>query len=110
MCNSSISVRDVFALPGQGAPGAWSEAWDTFQQQLGEEVKGIKTAAMSDLAATIGELLDVPIPGIFLTSWRKANVFQGLLAESKKTLEAVFNLELTEHTINSQHRPHIEIA
>jgi hypothetical protein len=110
MLNSSVSVRDVFALPEQGPPDNPSESWSAFQERVTKEIKGIKTAAMPDLAAKIGELLDVPIPGIFLTSWRKANVLQDVLAESKKTPEAVLNVELGEHTINSQHRPHIEVT
>lgn len=110
MPNSSVSVRDVFALPEQGPPDNPSESWSAFQERVTKEIKGIKTAAMPDLAAKIGDLLDVPIPGIFLTSWRKANVLQDVLAESKKTPEAVLNVELGEHTINSQHRPHIEVT
>ncbi|MDQ5845878.1 MAG: hypothetical protein M3539_11355 [Acidobacteriota bacterium] len=110
MPNSSVSVRDVFALPEQGSPDKPSESWSAFQERVTKEIKGIKTAAMPDLAAKISDLLDVPIPGIFLTSWRKANVLQDVLAESKKTPEAVLNVELGEHTINSQHRPHIEIT
>jgi hypothetical protein len=110
MPNSSVSVRDVFALPEHGPPDQPSDSWKAFQERVTKEVKGIKTAAMPDLAAKISDLLDVPIPGIFLTSWRKANVLQDVLAESKKTPEAVLNVELGEHTINSQHRPHIEIT
>jgi hypothetical protein len=110
MPNSSVSVRDVFALPEQGPPDNPSESWSAFQERVTQEIKGIKSAALPDLAGKISELLDVPIPGIFLTSWRKANVLQDVLAESKKTPEAVLNVELGEHTINSQHRPHIEVT
>jgi hypothetical protein len=64
---------------------------------------------MPDIAAKVGQLFEIPIPEIFLTSWKKANVIQELLAESQKSPETVMTLELAEHTINSQHRPHIEV-
>lgn len=110
MPDSSISIRDAFALSEQGGPEESSETWNAFRARVSKEVKGIKTAAMPDLAAKVGELLEIPIPGIFLTSWKKANVLNNLLVESQVTPESVFNLELDEHTINSQHHPHIEIA
>jgi hypothetical protein len=109
MPNSSVSVRDVFTLPEPGVQGESAERWAAFEQRVSNQVIGIKTAALHDLVSKVGELLDVPIPGIFLTSWRKTNVLQDFLTESKKTPEVVLNLELAEHTINSEHRPHIEI-
>ena len=109
MPEPAITVRDVFELPKGGDVEETSAGWKAFSEKIGNEVKSIKTAAMPDLAAKIGELLDVPLPGIFLTSWKKTNVLNDLLAESQKTPEEVLNLELGEHTINSQHRPHIEV-
>lgn len=109
MSNSAITVREVFDVPEPGSPAESSPRWQTFQQWMGEEVKGIKSAAMPDVAAKIAELLEIPIPGIFLTSWKKSDAIRELLDESRKTPEAIMHLELAEHTINSQHKPHIEI-
>lgn len=103
-----MTVRDVFALPKPGDSQESSDRWRVFQERIGKEVKGIKRAARADLADKVGELLEVPIPDIFLTSWKKSNVLQNLLEESQRSPEAVMNLELGDHTINSQHRPHIE--
>lgn len=105
----TMTVRDVFAVPKPGDSQESSDRWKVFQEKIGKEVKGIKTAAMPDIAAKVADLLEVPIPDIFLTSWKKTNVLQNLLEESEKSPEAVMNLELGEHTINSQHRPHIEV-
>jgi hypothetical protein len=105
----SITVRDIFALPQASDTERAPEGWKAFQEKISKEVKGIKVASMPDLAAKMGELFDIPIPEIFLTSWKKANVLQTLLEESKKTPETVMELELSEHTINSQHKPHIEV-
>ena len=105
----STTVRDIFALPEVGETEHAPEGWKAFQEKISKEVKGLKVTAMPDLAAKMGELFDIPIPDIFLTSWKKANVLQTLLEESKKTPETVMELELSEHTINSQHKPHIEV-
>ena len=105
----STTVRDIFALPEARETEHAPEGWKAFQEKISKEVKGLKVAAMPDLAAKMGELFDIPIPDIFLTSWKKANVLQTLLEESKKTPETVMELELSEHTINSQHKPHIEV-
>lgn len=105
----SPTVREIFALPEPGSPEQ-SEGWKKFEEKISREVKSIKTASMPDLAAKIRELFDIPIPDIFLTSWTKANVLQNFLTESRKDPETVMELELAEHTINSQHRPHIEVC
>jgi hypothetical protein len=105
----SPTIREIFALPEPGS-SELSEGWKKFQDKIGREVKGIKTASMPDLAAKVRELFDIPVPDIFLTSWTKANVLQNYLAESQKDPETVMELELAEHTINSQHRPHIEVC
>lgn len=109
MSNSALTVREVFDLPQPGSPEESSPRWQTLRQWMSEEVKGIKTAAMPDIGAKIAELLEVPIPDILLASWKKTAALRDLLEESRKTPDAVMNLELGEHTINSQHRPHIEI-
>jgi hypothetical protein len=105
---SSPTIREIFALPEPGS-SEQSEGWKKFQEKIGREVKGIKTASMPDMVEKVRELFDIPIPDIFLTSWTKANVLQNYLAESQKDPETVMELELAEHTINSQHRPHIEV-
>ncbi|MEK6283265.1 MAG: hypothetical protein AABN95_23150 [Acidobacteriota bacterium] len=107
MSKSSMTVRDVFELPEPGADG--SEGWKTFEDRVSKEIEGIKTAALPDIAEKVAELFEIPIPDIFLTSWKKAEGIQALLDESRKAPETVMNTELGEHTINSQHRPHIEI-
>lgn len=107
MSKSSITVRDVFELPKPGAEE--TEGWKKFGERVGEEVKGIKSAALPDVAEKVAELFEIPIPDIFLSSWKKASGIQALLEESRSAPETVMNTELGEHTINSVHRPHIEI-
>ncbi|HYJ85284.1 MAG TPA: hypothetical protein VEW46_04450 [Pyrinomonadaceae bacterium] len=107
MSKSSMTVRDVFELPKPG--GEEPEGWKSFGKRVSEEVKGIKSAALPDVAEKVAELFEIPIPDIFLTSWKKAESIKALLEESRSAPETVMNTELGEHAINSVHRPHIEI-
>jgi hypothetical protein len=109
MTDSPATLRDVFELPEPNAPEASSEEWKDFQQKIIKEVKGIKLASMPDIAKKFGELFDIPIPDIFMTSWTKANAIQAVLEESRKSPETVMNIELGEHTLVSEHKPCIEV-
>lgn len=109
MADSPTTLRDVFELPEPRAPERSSEGWKEFKGKIIKEVKGIKLASMPDLTKKFGELFDIPIPDIFLVSWKKANALQSLLEESRKSPETVMNIELGEHTIVSQHKPSIEV-
>jgi hypothetical protein len=109
MTESPATLRDVFELPKAEAPEQSSKGWKEFQEKIIKEVKGIKIASMPDITKKFGELFDIPIPDIFLASWKKANAVQGVLAESRKTPEKIMNIELSEHTIVSQHEPSIEV-
>ena len=107
MSKSSMTVRDVFELPKAGEEEP--EGWKSFGQRVSEEVKGIKSAALPDVAEKVAELFEIPLPDIFLASWRKAESIKAVLDESRSAPETVMNTELGEHAINSVHRPHIEI-
>jgi hypothetical protein len=107
MSKSSMTVRDVFELPKPGEEEP--EGWKSFGQRVSEEVKGIKSAALPDVAEKVAELFEIPLPDIFLASWKKAESIKALLDESRSAPETVMNTELGEHAINSVHRPHIEI-
>lgn len=107
MSKSSMTVRDVFELPEPGAEKP--SGWKAFESKVTKEVKGIKTAALADIAEKVAELFEIPIPDIFVSSWKKADSIKALLEESRKSPDTVMSTELGEHTINSQHRPHIEV-
>lgn len=109
MTDSPATLRDVFELPEPNAPERSSEEWKGFQEKIIKEVKGVKLASMPDITKKFGELFDIPIPDIFLASWKKANALQAVLEESRKSPETVMNIELGEHTIVSQHKPVIEV-
>ena len=103
------TLRQIFSLPEKETDPA-DDQWETFQETLSKEVKGIKwTAAMPDLAPKICELLDIKIPDVLIAAWKKVGDLQKVLEESKKTPEKVVYLELAEHNIDYQTKPSIDV-
>jgi hypothetical protein len=113
MNNSSLNLRTLFSLPDPGATTTASppsNKWQEFQSRLGREIETIKwPAAMPDLASKIGELFNVELPDLLVSSWKKAGELREALEESKKSPEDVIVLELAEHEITNEYHPYIEI-
>ena len=110
MNNSSLNLRTLFSFPDPAATAAPSNQWQEFQNRLGREVKNIKwPAAMPDLASKIGELFNVELPDLLVSSWKKARELQEALEESRKSPEEIIVLDLAEHEITNEYHPSIEI-
>ena len=107
--DSSLTVREIFSLPEKDTDLS-DDRWKEFRDRVNKEVKGIKwTAAMPDLATRVCELLDIKIPNILVAAWKKAKELQTVLEKSKSKPDEVVYLELAEHSINSEHRPSIDV-
>jgi hypothetical protein len=103
------TLREIFSLPEQETDPA-DDHWQAFQDRVAKEVKGIKwTATVPDLAAKVCELLDIKISDVLLTAWKKVTEIQGVLEKSKLTPDETIYLELAQHTINSEHRPSVDV-
>lgn len=109
MADSVVTVRDVFDLPHPGSPEESSPRWLSLRQWINEDLAAAKSPAMEDVGATIEELLNIPVSDIFVKSWKETDAIKDLLAESRKSPDAVTNVELADHTIKSKHHPHIEV-
>ena len=104
------TVREIFGLPEKGIAEPGDDRWNAVQERLSEEVKGIKwTAAMPDLAPKLCQLLEIKIPDVLLAAWKKAGELQAVIEKSKLTPEEIIYLELAEHSINSEHKPSIDV-
>lgn len=108
MSDSSTSLRRVLSLP-EGGPVSSDDHWKGFHERLNKEFASIKSASLPDLASKIGELLDIEIPDVLMTSWKKLGELQSVLEESKNSPEATFYVGLAEHTVSSEYRPYIEV-
>jgi hypothetical protein len=103
------TLRQIFELPEKDTDPA-DDAWQVFQEKVGKEIKGIKwTATALDLAPKVCELLDIKIPDVLITAWKKVADIQAVMEKSKKTPDEIVYLELAQHTIKSEHKPSIEV-
>ena len=108
--HSVPTLREIFALPANGAADAADDRWEAVEKRISEEVKGIKwTAAMSDLVPKICDLLEIKVDDVLLRAWKKAAEIRTAIEQSKLTPEQTTYLELVEHTINSEHKPSIDV-
>lgn len=86
------------------------ENWKLFKEGIAKEIKGIKwVASRFDIAEKVAELLDIKIPSIFISSWKKSEEIKKIIEESLKSSEEKFEVNLSEHTITSEHKPYIEV-
>ena len=107
---SPVTIRDVFDLPKAGEKDLQPKRWQAVQDRIKKEVKDVKfPAALHDLAPKICELFNVPLPDVMVTSWKKASELQALLEKSRNSPDEVMYLELAAHSINSEHKPHLEM-
>jgi hypothetical protein len=110
MNNSSLSLRRLFSFPDSAATTPPSNEWQKFQSRLASEIKTIKwPAAMPDLVSKIGELFNVELPDLLVSSWKKAREIQETLEESSKSPKEIIVLDLAEHAITNEYHPYIEI-
>jgi hypothetical protein len=111
---STPTLGSLFSVPGPHGGDQSSEPsagqWKALHDKLNKEIKSVKTASLPDLAPKIGELFDIPIPAVLLSSWKKATEVQALLYKSKASPDETFFAGLAEHTINSEHHPFVEIT
>lgn len=104
------TLREVFELPERGEADPSDGRWQAVEQRIGEEIKGIKwTAAMPDLVPKICDLLDIKVDDVLLSAWKKAGEIRAVIEKSKQTPEETTYVELAEHTINSEHKPSIDV-
>jgi hypothetical protein len=103
------TLRQIFELPEKDTDPS-DDRWQAFQEKVGKEVKGIKwMATVPDLAPKVCELLDIKIPDVLATAWKKVADIQAVMEKSKKTPDETIYLELAQHTINSEHKPSIDV-
>ena len=106
---SAPTLGSLFSVSGYDGRDQSSGQWKALHDKLSKEMKSVKTASLPDLAPKIGELFDIPIPDVLLSSWKKATEVQALLYRSKGSPDETFFAGLAEHTINSEHHPSVEI-
>jgi len=110
MAEPTVTLREVFELPKDGQPDAEPDRWKQVQERVRKELKDVKLPAkMHDLGTKICELFEVPLPNILVTSWKKIGSVQAIVEKSKQSPDEVMYLELAQHSINCEQKPHLEM-
>ena len=111
MSETMPTVKEIFSFSKETRQKeASDENWQKFKQRITEELKGVKwTASKFDIFEKVAHLLDIKIPSIFLSSWKKSDEIKKILEDSVKSPEEKYELNLSEHSITSEHKPCIEV-
>lgn len=110
MAEETVTLRDLFELPKDGEHDPQPGRWEAVQERIKKEVKDVKfPAALNDLGPKICELFNVPLPNVLVTSWKKVGDIQALLEKSRNSPDEVNYVELAQHSINCDQKPHIEM-
>jgi len=111
MSETMTTVNDLFPVideTKQKDPHA--DNWKKFKEKISKEIKGVRwTASRIEIFEKIAQLLDIKIPSLFLSSWKKSEEIKKILEESIKSPEEKFEINLSDHTITSEHKPYIEV-
>lgn len=104
------TLKDIFEDSLDYSQNGSKERLTDLKEQINKEIKGIKWVKITpDLVKNLGELLNIKIPDIFISSWEKGKAIQDALSESEQSPEKTIEIELADHTIESVHKPCIEI-
>lgn len=104
------TLKETFGLTPETEQKGSNEKWNKIKAKIDEEIKGIKWIKFTpDLVKSVGELLNIPIPDLFIDSWKKSKAIQDALNESKQNPEKTIEIELADHPIDSELKPYIEI-
>jgi len=108
--DAPVTIGEVFDLPKEGKADLQPDRWRVVKDRVKKEVKDVKfPAALHDLGPKICELFNVPLPDVMVTSWKKVANLQALPEKSRNAPDEVMYLELAQHSINSEHKPHLEM-
>lgn len=110
MAEEIVTLREVFELPKDDEPDPQPDRWRAVQERIKQEVKDVKfPAALHELGPKICELFNVPLPNILVTSWKKVADIEKLLEQSRNSPDEKMYLELAQHSINCDQKPHLEM-
>ena len=111
MSETMTTVNELFPVTNETKQkDSHDDNWKKFKEKITKEIKGVKwTASKFDILEKIAQLLDIKIPSIFLSSWKKSDEIKKILEESAASPEEKFEINLSEHSITSDHKPYIEV-
>lgn len=112
--SNPVTLQQFFAAPEQGA---WplkelegNREFSKLREALATEAPGLAWAGAFDkVVAGIPKLFQVSTTDIMVKAWNNFRILFKYLNREHYPPDEVIYLELGEHTVKSEHHPHIEI-
>ncbi len=80
------------------------------KEKLSKRASGIRwPVALSEITKKIEDLLDISVTDIMVSAWKKYGELQKYADSKLYSPDETFLVSLTEHTIKSEHHPHVEV-
>lgn len=83
---------------------------DSIEQTFSEEKGSMLWPDFSDeIMSRADELLNIPLPDVLVRAWRESGILNKYTNKEEYNPEEVIFIELREHTITSDHKPHLDL-
>ncbi len=116
MTNSATSLHRVFHGQKDGGhkygvgQSIDEKTLDTLKETYSEKKGSLLWPDLSDeIKSKADDLLNIPIPEVLIRAWRESGVLNKYTNKEEYDPEAIVFIELKEHTITSNHKPHLDI-
>ena len=116
MTNTANSLHQVFQRKENGTANYTlgqsldEKTLDSIKETYSENNGAMLWPDLSDeIQSKVDELLNIPIPDVLIRAWRESGVLDKYTNKEEYDPEAVVFIELKEHTITSNHKPHLDL-
>jgi hypothetical protein len=107
---SPQTVRELFGDLKPGSPNVDIAADGDVAEKMKEDLSIVEwTAHASALVPAVAELLDIALPGLFVSFWQKADEVAKALRESRASPEDEMQVSLYDSTTEATLDPYIEV-
>lgn len=116
MTNPTTSLHQVFHGQEDGGlkygvgQSIDEKTLDALKETYSEKKGSMLWPDLSDeIKSKADDLLNIPIPDVLVRAWREAGILNKYTNKDEYDPEAIVFVELREHTITSNHKPHLDI-
>jgi hypothetical protein len=105
MNEQGMTLRHIFS-----GRSTTADRWKPVTDRIGQELKSVQwVASTPDLAQKVGDMLDIRISDVLVGAWKKIAEVKKYADPLKYPPDEVYEVELFEHEVSSEHKPRIEI-
>ena len=110
MPKPSSSLRSLFGEPDPRLRDTSSSQGQALAKNLKQALAGVEwVASKQDMVTKMAEVLDITLPDLLMKFWSTSDEIKAALQESKESPEEITDLGLTEHTVEGNLEPYLEL-